>query len=231
MSTVALIGPDGTGKTTVAEGLVAECPFPMKYLYMGMSIESSNVALPTSRLAHRIKVAQHRRALAKRGDPVPTDIHLHGVEHRTDQRGRLGAIARLLRRISEESYRQLVSWIYQWQGYVVLYDRHFLFDALPPPANLRAPRRLTDRIHNWFLYRCYPRPDLAILLDAPPEVLYARKQEVPMEYLRADREALLDKRGYAGEFVVVPTDQPFEQVLASVVDLVVERIGSKAAHG
>ena len=138
---------------------------------MGMSVESSNVVLPTSRLAHRVKIAQHKRALRNSGKPVPSEIQLHGIEHRSDRRGRLGAVARLLRRVSEEAYRQIVSWVLQWRGQVVLYDRHFLFDALPRPSDRTAPdHRLTDRIHNWFLYRLYPRPDLVILLDAPPVV-------------------------------------------------------------
>ena len=50
MSTVALIGADGSGKTSVAKLLVERHPDKMKYLYMGSNFESSNVALPTSRL-------------------------------------------------------------------------------------------------------------------------------------------------------------------------------------
>ena len=231
MATVALIGPDGVGKTTLAEGLLADDSLQLKYLYMGMSIESSNVALPTSRLAHRVKVAQHRRSLRRSGQAVPSEINLHGVEHRSDRRGRLGAIARLLRRVSEESYRQAVSWIYQRRGHVVLYDRHFLFDSLPMPAGRKQPRRLTDRIHIWFLYRLYPRPDLVILLDAPPEVLYARKQEVPMAYLQADREALAAKCEYAKKCVRVEASGPYDQVLAAVTEVIVEHHGRRRAHG
>ncbi len=231
MSTIALIGPDGAGKTSVAHGLLGACPLPLKYLYMGMSIESSNVALPTSRLAHRIKVAQHKRSLRNSGQPVPSEIHLHGAEHRTDRRGRLGAIARLLRRLSEESYRQVVSWVYQRRGHVMLYDRHFVIDALPPPSERTARYRLTDRIHHWFLYRLYPRPGLVILLDAPPEVLLARKQEVPGEDLQADREGLLEKREYVKNWVVIDATQAFEQVLATVNRTIVEHHAAEAANG
>ena len=53
--TIALIGPDGAGKTTLAERLQQKLPFPIRYLYMGVSIESSNVTLPTSRLIAHIK--------------------------------------------------------------------------------------------------------------------------------------------------------------------------------
>ena len=128
-STIALIGPDGSGKSTVAAALMSQPVVPLKYLYMGTSIESSNHALFTSRLAHRWKVYQHKKALQQQGEVVPEQITLHGAEHRIDKRGKLGGGIRLLRRISEEIYRQLISWGYQGLGNVVLYDRHFLFDA------------------------------------------------------------------------------------------------------
>ena len=53
--TIALIGPDGAGKTTLAEKLQRNLPFPIRYLYMGVSLESSNVTLPTSRLIAHVK--------------------------------------------------------------------------------------------------------------------------------------------------------------------------------
>lgn len=216
MTTIALIGPDGAGKTSVAEGLLTISPLPLKYLYMGTSVESSNVSLPTSRLAHRFKVAAHKRSLRRSGRALPSEVHLHGLEHRTDRRGKLGGFLRLLRRVSEESYRQLVSWRYQRRGHVVLYDRHFLFDALPRPSQRHQRRRLTDRIHHWFLYRLYPRPDLVILLDAPSEVLYARKQEVPPERLDMERAALREKLEYVEHCVTIDASQPLHVVLAEV---------------
>ena len=55
--TVALVGCDGAGKTTVARRLEGEIDRPIRYLYMGVSADSSNRSLPTTRLAHRIKRA------------------------------------------------------------------------------------------------------------------------------------------------------------------------------
>lgn len=224
VTTIALIGPDGAGKTTVAKALMESCPVPMKYLYMGTSIESSNVSLPTSRWIHRWKVYRHRKSLEKAGQPVPKQISLHGPEHRFDRRGKLGGIVRLMRRVSEESYRQLVSWIYQWQGHVVLYDRHFLFDACPAPTDT-SRHRFTDRVHNWFLQKLYPRPGLAIVLDAPADVLYARKQEVPIKHLEQDRMNLAQKSCYAGTFVVVDATAPLDTVVTTINSLIVEHCG------
>lgn len=217
--TVALLGADGAGKTSVAKRLLEAQHLSLKYLYMGVNVESSNVALPTSRLAHLFKVYQHKRSLRRTAQPLPEKITLHGAEHRTDRRGKIVAVLRLFRRVSEEMYRQVVSWMYQWRGHIVLYDRHFLFDACPPPNDKRK-RRLTERIHHLFLRRFYPRPGLVIFLDAPPEVLYERKREVPIAHLRSYRQKLFERRVYAKNFIVVDATRSFEEVLASVTEII-----------
>ena len=220
-STVALIGPDGAGKTTVAKAVLETCPLPIKYLYMGVSIESSNVALPTSRLIHKWRVYKHRKTLERSGKEIPERITLHGLEHRLVpvRRGRLGAFASLLHRISELSYRQLVSWFYQLRGNIVLYDRHFLFDLRTVPTDTDK-YLFTERVHCWFLQKLYPRPGLVICLDAPADVMYARKQQEPIEYLQLKRERLAQKSCYAKKYVSVDTTKPLEEVIEIVNELI-----------
>src|SRR5437667_23836 len=48
--TVALIGPDGAGKTTIGRRLEKSLPLPVRYLYMGVNAEASNALLPTTRV-------------------------------------------------------------------------------------------------------------------------------------------------------------------------------------
>jgi thymidylate kinase len=220
-ATVALIGVDGSGKSSIAKALLESGLVPMKYIYMGANIDSSNIALPTSRLAHKWKVYRHKKSLMHLGKNVPSKVTLHGLEHRIDRRGMLGGFLRLLRRVSEEMYRQLVSWLYQIRGDVVLYDRHFLFDACPSPTD-GVKYRFTEQVHHWFLRNLYPRPGLAILLDAPAEVLYARKKEVPVEYLERARLDLTQKSCYARKFVIVDTTKPFDEVVEVVNKLIVD---------
>jgi len=70
---------------------------------------------------------------------------------------------------------------------LVLYDRHFV-DILVDQQRYRygGPVRLLR-----LLWRFIPKPDLIVLLDAPPDILQARKQEVPFEVTTHQRKAYL----------------------------------------
>jgi thymidylate kinase len=70
---------------------------------------------------------------------------------------------------------------------LILYDRHLL-DSLVDQKRYRygGPVGLLR-----LLYRAAPKPDLVILLDASPEILQARKQEVPFEVTVSQRNAYL----------------------------------------
>lgn len=218
MFTVALIGGDGAGKTTIAEKLLASFPMPIKYMYMGIHIPSSNIALPTSRLAYFLKLYSYRRSLKDSKISEPQSESAHRPEYRRVNRGKIGATARLLNRMAEECYRQLISWIYQRRGYIVVYDRHFIFDYdLSITGNIQQqnePR--TDRLHRWFLKNLYPQPDLVIFLDVPPDVLLKRKKEWTIDYLQKWRKVYLEQGKHVANFTLVDATQPLDRVYADV---------------
>ena len=62
-----------------------------------------------------------------------------------------------------------------------------------------------------------PQPDRVIFLDAAPEILYARKQEVPLETLTASRERYLALCKSHPRFAVIDASQPVDQVVADVM--------------
>lgn len=221
MTDVALVGGDGAGKSSVAAELARSLPVKVRTLYMGVNPASSKVALPTTRLVHALKV---RKAGATTGTRAEAVASLHGLEHRRDDRGRVWAAARLVNRMAEEILRLLVSRWHQLRGAVVLYDRHFLFDFTPASG---TGGRLSSRIHLWFLEHVYPKPDLVILLDAPADVLVARKQEVPESYLDKRRGAFLARGATMPNFVVVDASRPFDQVCAEVGDLIMGLVSTR----
>jgi thymidylate kinase len=210
--TVALIGCDGAGKTTVARALERDTGLPVRYLYMGVSAESSNWQLPSTRVAHAIK----RRAGAGRAPPRPRGVR------RACRAGR--SALRLVNRLAEEWYRQLIAQAFLTRGSIVVFDRHFLADYHAFDV-AGAARPLSRRIHGWALMHAYPRPDLVVLLDAPPEVLFARKGEGTLASLarrRADYLGLADAAGIDRPFAVVSATQPVDAVVADVAGIVRE---------
>lgn len=207
MTTIALIGLDGSGKTTLANRLLEDAAVPIKYLYMGTAIGSSNYALPTSRLAHYLK---------DRGSRDPQAGATTGLRtlKKRDTRGKFVAVLRLLHRLSEEWYRQLISWIFQLRGFVVLYDRHFIFECAPRTHERSSRRRFSDRVHFWMLTHMYPKPDLILFLDAPPKVLFERKPEASLDYLSARREDFLALGRQMKNFIRMDATQSIESVVA-----------------
>lgn len=228
MVTVAIVGGDGAGKTTIARRLEHSSPFPVKYLYMGVSTQSSNHALLTSRLVLFLKRRLYRKRVQNAGGMPGDYIPARELDYGHAKRGPVWLSARFLNRLAEAWYRQLVSVGYQIRGYVVVYDRHFLFDTAPlvDGSGQRKQPQL-DGLYHWIMSHLYPRPKLTILLDAPAEVLYERKGEATPEYLRRQRQAFLDQGKEVEHFVRVDSTQPLDKVFEDVTQHIVEFHASK----
>jgi thymidylate kinase len=226
--TVAFIGPDGSGKSTIARRVAATLPVPTRYLYMGVNLESSSEMLPTTRL---VLFAKRRRG----GRPDMT------ARVATPPAGGNGALAtvrsvvRIGAWIAEEWYRALLAARARRRGQLVIFDRHFFCDyyatdvrpVLPGGDERRRP--LASRIHGAMLRRWYPRPDATFLLDAPAAVLLARKGEGTLEsieQLRADYRSLAD---VLPAFTVVDVDRPIDSVAADLGTRVMALVGGSPA--
>lgn len=82
---------------------------------------------------------------------------------------------------------------------VVIFDR-YIYDEF---ANLFSCRGLT-RIYLQLLLSCTPRPDIAYLLDADPQLARQRKPEYPVGFLTENRESYLALSELAGMTVIHP---------------------------
>jgi thymidylate kinase len=227
VTTVALIGADGSGKTSVARALPGVLPRPVRYLYMGVSAESSNVLLPTTRLARRIK----RMVGAPPDTAGPPSHEAIAARRRPSSLPRrvlrsVRAALRLGNRTAEEWYRQLVAWRWQRQGAIVVYDRHFFIDYHAYDVSSAHARSVEQRVHG-LLLGLLPKPDLVIYLDAPGEVLRARKGEGTVEALEQRRTEYRALASVVPRFVEVDATQPVDAVVRDVADSVMALIGGR----
>jgi thymidylate kinase len=216
--TVAIVGADGSGKTSIADDILRSAAWATKYLYMGPAIGSSNYALPTSRLLNYLKRRAVKPGMSDTESLPPMALMDEESKSRLP-RGRLIKALGLINRVAEEWYRQIILWIYRLRGYIVLCDRHYIFEYCPDRTSFRSRDEiLSVRIHEWLLRNFYPRPDLVLFLDAPAEVLYQRKPEWPVEYLEKQRTRINEQGQKTRNFLTVDATRPFEDVLADVKD-------------
>jgi thymidylate kinase len=218
--TVALIGPDGAGKTTVARHLEQALQRPAVYLYMGDNPDASNRSLPTTRLAAALK-----RRMGRTVDNGPPDWNSERTQRRHGRwiRGLRSAksLLRVTNQLAEEYYRLLVAWRHLRGGRIVLFDRHFYTDYYAwDVVGGRGERTLARRIHGAVLSRTYPKPDLVLYLDAPPEVLFERKGEGTLQSLRQRREDYLSLGGHLSNFVVIDAGRELGQVVEAAREVI-----------
>ncbi len=213
---VALIGADGAGKTTIAQNLVAHLPLPIKYLYMGVSLDSSNRMLPTTRLLLALKRACGGRPNTA-GPPDPTRRAARPKHWAKRWLAEFKSTLRLANVAAEEWFRQCLVWLYQRRGYIVLFDRHFFLDFHFHQLLHPTPQPyMSERLHARMLERLYPRPDLVIFLDAPAEVLFARKREGTIELLEQRRQEYFRVGELIEHFQIVDCARPLAEVAADV---------------
>lgn len=221
---MAIVGPDGAGKTTVAARLAAELPLPVAYLYMGVSAESSNHMLPTTRL---VRAVRRRKGTVERG-PRPVSADPAGPESMAK---RIRAVARVGNRIAEESYRQSLATWHSRSGRVVVFDRHFFADYYLHDVASRTRLPMSRRVHGYFLGNVLPRPELVVYLDVPAEVLFARKGEGTVELLEDMRRSYRALERVSPNFVSVDADRPVDDVVADVAQAILDHVDGHPLSG
>ena len=183
---VALLAPDGAGKTTLAASLESSFYFPVRTVYMGLD--------------------QRRPGGRKRGRRAPG----LGLAHR------LGTVWS----------RYLAARLHESRGGLVVFDR-YTYDALLPPRQAPTAAR---RARRWILAHACPAPDLVLVLDAPGEVLHARKPEHPQAVLEAQRDYYRRLGERLDRAIVVDAARESDEVRREVESVIWRALAARIAR-
>lgn len=184
----SLLGMDGSGKSSVLEGLRAEFDAPRT---LGMKLYQRRPDLlfkprgPKDALPHSRPPHSPARSIAKLGVLAIDCLW-----------GYYKIVARERR-----------------DGYLVIFDRYLPHDILADPLRYRygGPAWLL-----WRFQQFLPQPTASILLDAPVDVIWARKQEVPLDECRRQRQAYLQLLAHVPRIYKVDAARPLPEVVAEV---------------
>lgn len=202
--TVALLAPDGAGKSTLAQSLTRDHYFRARLIYMGTNVKAKGLFLPTTQWLHA-KMKKCETSRAKLSLKI-----LKGIA--------------FINRVIEQWYRSLAAAYHVSRGRFVVYDR-YVYDSWL----VSRPRSIRKRIRRWLLESACPSPDLVVLLDAPGEMLFNRKGEHSPEWLEQQRQGYLNLLPAVPNMVVVDAQQGAEEVRREVTALMWSRYSCRDA--
>ncbi len=187
---LALLGPDGCGKSSVIEGIKSS---DLNKFFSGIEV---------IHLRPRLGLKVGQGAGAAVDNP-------HGERNRNY----LSSILKLVYFLFDYTfgyYFKVKPLMHA--NKLVIFDRYY-YDVLIDPRRYRYGGSMWfARFVAWFV----PRPNLTILLNASPNVIQARKQEVPFEesvrQIKAYRKLINGVRNG----VVINAEAPIDKVIADV---------------
>jgi thymidylate kinase len=150
--------------------------------------------------------------VSRRGDAA-----VNTVPHGKPPRSALPSLAKIIVWLMEEWYANL---FWDKKGTLLICDRYY-HDLLVDPKRYRygGPAWAAELVG-----KLMPQPILWILLDAPAEVLQARKQEVTLEESARQRQVYLDFVRKQRQHLIVDASQSLDRVITEIAKVLMEDI-------
>lgn len=228
---VAVLGVDGAGKSTVMARVREDLApaFWSTKLYHGRALESP------LRWTKRVRQERQERDLLKLELESAATASPHAVPlgpgrdpHDKPSRGLALSLVKLGLWWADYTLLGYVADVQPQlrRSALVIFDRYY-HDLLIDPTRHRygGPMWLAKAVG-----RIFPQPHLVLLLDAPAEVLHARKQEVSLEETSRQREAYLDLVRKLPNGHVVDASRPVTEVVTEAERIILDHLTARTAR-
>jgi thymidylate kinase len=173
---LVLLGPDGSGKTTIADSLgrsFPSCVFTRTLRYHGRFGVIPELKM-FRHAGHRLLGRMSARASAVTDVPLPPGRAFHPWT----------AMVYVLYYTVDYLLGHLVVWWAKGRGYLIVFDRYF-YDYFFQPTFARLPGRLLRAVA-----AIIPQPDVVVTLYADPARIHSRKPELSLPEIGRQQRAL-----------------------------------------
>jgi thymidylate kinase len=198
---IAFLGPDGSGKTTLALSLASNSIFPSRYVYMG----ADNYILPTSHLIERISRGLRREQNAPKMTEEKIPILKSLLRYLKETIKLCHDMAEFTARYLFRSYR------FYRKGYLVINDR-YIYDLL-----LDRERFARHQIIQKVILKILPEPDLLLLLETSTRTMHQRKGEHSLETLESMRQGYHSLKKHFPNLQTIETDNSVTSSLNEII--------------
>lgn len=204
---VAFVSPDGTGKSTIIDGISETCSgsfYGVKNYYFRPHLFKN--------IGHYNKLNPSEEASSNTN---PHDVTVHG---------KTKSIIRFLFYNLDFILGTIVKIdVDKMKKKLVIFDRYY-YDYF---ADMKRYRYNLSTKWAWAFRFIIPKPDLIIVLDAPSDVIYKRKQELEKSEIERQRKEFRKIiRAYSNAILIDANDEK-ENVIAKVTQCILEKQAQK----
>lgn len=204
---VVLLGPDGSGKSSVCQTIASMEHRRIPFHGAEYVVLYHRMLPPLTAVASRVS-GRDVRPRANPGHPQDSPLHQPLVW-----------FAKYLYYTVDQWISEL-TWMRDKLSHsrLLLRDRHLMELVI----DARRYRFVGPAIFPRIIAHLTPRPDLVIFLDAPPQVVHLRKQELDLDELTRQRRRYRELVEALPHGRIVNGDQRFDDVVSDVLQMIAE---------
>jgi len=206
---VALLGPDGSGKTTLAEYIVKQQLFNAKYVYMGRD----QFLIPTRKILKSVlRLIQGRPGSKPVSPSASSDETLIPV---TGESRHALDVVRLLHDMADFYLRYLVFNHFPYRyGKLIVNDR-YVYDLMIGNEQVQK-----HPFFRKYILRLFPKPDMVFILSVPANDMFVRKGEHTPGFLQAQKVQYGKLQTTLKNCHIIQTDVAIETSVNRVIALI-----------